>query len=116
MDDLLPRQIQVCRRFKVIPFPAPGHLKVGVAQNLQTGLEPIHGLRHPPEGQTTGWYLWAGDDFSDDPDFFGPLHVEHLLEWCPRVIPYLALPPGWRFLLARDQDDVWFDSALLDPE
>ena len=32
----------------------------------------------------------------------------------PEVLPYLALPPGWRFLLAPDYQDVWFDESLLD--
>jgi hypothetical protein len=27
---------------------------------------------------------------------------------------YLALPPGWRFLIATNHEDVWFDAALLD--
>ena len=25
----------------------------------------------------------------------------------------LALPPGWRFLLAPDYEDVWYDPSLL---
>ena len=43
------------------------------------------------------------------PDFFQPLHVEHLFERYPRVLPYLALPalpPGWRFLFADGYEDV----------
>jgi hypothetical protein len=30
------------------------------------------------------------------------------------VFPYLALPPGWRFLLAPGYEDVWYDPTLLD--
>jgi hypothetical protein len=49
---------------------------------------------------TSGWYIWAGEGGpSDDPDFFVPLHVEHLAEWCPHITKYLGLPPGWRFLV-----------------
>ena len=33
----------------------------------------FHGLRHKPEGNTNGWYIWAGDDCSLS-DFFSPLH------------------------------------------
>ncbi|WP_438268855.1 immunity protein Imm33 domain-containing protein [Paraburkholderia youngii] len=33
-----------------------------------------------------------------------------LSEHCVR---YLALPPGWRVLLAPDYEDVWFDGELL---
>jgi hypothetical protein len=115
MDDSTSRavQTQVCDRFGVKPaFFKPG-LKVGVARNVQSGLQPINGLRHPPERGTSGWYIWAGGEFSDAPDFFQPLHAEHLIEWCPEVIPYLSLPPGWRFLIAPGIEDVWADSELL---
>ncbi len=76
----------------------------------------MNGLRHQPEQGTTGWFIWAGEDLSDDPDFFVPLHAKHLAEWCPEVLVYLALPPGWRFLLAPDHEDVWQDNTLLNSE
>jgi hypothetical protein len=34
-------------------------------------------------------------------------------EWCPAVLPYLELPPGWRFLIALGHEDVWEDPSLL---
>jgi hypothetical protein len=105
---------EVCDRYRVTSVPAPGHLKVGVARNVRTGLQPINGLRHPPEGDTTGWYIWAGGEPSTDPDFFEPLHVEHLGEWCDPVLPFLQLPPGYRFQIAPGHEDVWADRTLLD--
>lgn len=87
--------------------------KVGIAKNVRDGIWPMNGLRHPVAGDTSGWYIWAGEELSDDPEFFVPLHVEHLAEWSPIVIPYLALPPGWRFLIAPGHEDVWFDESLL---
>ena len=89
------------------------HLKVGIALNVREGITPINGLRHPPEGDTTGWYIYAGEELSDDPDFFKPLHVEHLDKWCPQIKKYLGLPAGRRFLVAGDYEDVWFDESLL---
>jgi hypothetical protein len=47
------------------------------------------------------------------PGLFQPLHVTHLSERGPRAIKYLALPPGWRFLDAPGQENVWYDAALL---
>jgi hypothetical protein len=90
-------------------------LKVGVALNLRDKEVPVNGLRHPPEGDTTGWYLWRGPDISADPGFFMPLHVEHLSDWCPEAQKYLGLPPGWRFLIAGDYEDAWYDESLLTP-
>lgn len=76
--------------------------------------DPLNGLRSRPVGTTAGWYIWGGDTLSTDPDFFSPLHVSHLPEHCPDVLPYLALPPGWRFLLgSHDHADVWYDEQIL---
>jgi hypothetical protein len=88
-------------------------MKVGISLNVGTGLQPVNGLRHSPVGDTSGWYIWAGEAYSSDADFFMPLHVSHLPARCQIVMPYLALPPGWRFLLADDYEDVWADPTLL---
>jgi hypothetical protein len=109
-------QRRVCARFGAPWAESPENLKVGIALNVKSGLRPINGLRHPPQGDTTGWHIWAGEEFSDDPDFFVPLHVKHLAEWCPEVLPYLGLAPGWRFLIDQDYEDVWEDTSLPDIE
>ncbi len=107
-------QREICERIGV-EFTVPqSDMKLGIARNVLDGLLPINGLRHRPEGDTTGWYLWAGETLSDDPEFFVPLCIEHLDRWCPAAIPYLGLPPGWRFLVAGDDEDVWEDRSLLD--
>jgi len=43
------------------------------------------------------------------------LHVSHLINWCPDVIKFLGLPPGFRFLIGENNyEDVWKDKSLLD--
>jgi hypothetical protein len=106
-------QKTLCERYGVPFVASPSHLKVGIARNVHEGRMPINGLRHPPEGDTTGWYIWAGEELSDAPDFFVPLHVEHMAQWCPDAIRFLGLPPGWRFLVAGEYEDVWEDPTLL---
>jgi hypothetical protein len=90
-------------------------LVLGVSRSLlQHGWSwPVHGLRHPPEASTSGWYIWTGD-LSSAPDFFVPLHARHLVERLPEVAAYLSLPPGSRFLIAPGHEDVWIDESLLD--
>jgi hypothetical protein len=113
MESLEHLQSDLCRRFGVpVSFPAR-HLKLGVSRDFFAGVFPLNGLRHPPAESTCGWFLWAGQEFSSAADFFQPLHVEHLFERCPRVLPYLALPPGWRFLIADGHEDIWQDDSLL---
>lgn len=107
-------QMDVCKRFGATPMAAPSGLKVGISRSVkERGVKPLHALRHPPEGDTTGWYVWSGE-LSADPTFFEALCVEHLNAQCPELVAYLAMPPGWRVLLAPNFEDVWFDSSLLD--
>jgi hypothetical protein len=106
-------QLSVCKVYGVDCVEAPSKMKVGIADNVRSGTQPLNGLRHPPEGDTTGWYIWAGTELIESPDFFMPLHAEHLSEWCPEIVKFLGLPPGWRFLKAGEYEDVWFDAGLL---
>lgn len=113
--ELLRAQRALCARAGCEWQEAPGHLKVGIARNMGTGLLPLNGLRHLPVGDTTGWYLWAGQTLPPDEDFFQPMHLAHLYRSCPQVLPYLGLASGWRFLVAPNHEDIWFDASLLTP-
>lgn len=111
-------QEEICEKYGAEYIPAPLNLKVGIALNVKgSNTYPINGLRHPIEGDTSGWYIWAGEEFSQDPNFFVPLHIEHLESWCPEIIKFLGLPPGYRFLIGKNNyEDVWKDLSLLDIE
>lgn len=90
------------------------HGIAGITPDFGSGLAPINGLRHRPEGSTTGWFLWAGEEFPLADDAFQPLHLAHLSTRCPEALPYLSLEPGWRFLIAPGYVDVWSDPSLLE--
>src|SRR4051812_28508358 len=111
--DIIEKQKAVCASHKVHFHSVEPRSVIGIAMNVRMGLMPLNGLRHPPTGGSSGWYIWAGEQLSTDSDFFKPLHAEHMVGWCPKILKFLALPPGWRFLVANEYEDVWFDSALL---
>ncbi|QKJ30364.1 hypothetical protein HQ865_11540 [Mucilaginibacter mali] len=111
--DWINEQRLLCQRYGSIYTESPEYMKIGISLNVKDGIYPIHGLRHPIERDTTGWYIWAGE-YSEDPEFFVSLHVIHLNEWCPEVAKFLGLSPGWRFLSAPNYEDVWEDLSLLD--
>ena len=108
------KQQSVCEWAKVRPHPPLPNSKLGIAlSSLQQ--QPIHGLRVPPTETTSGWYIWCGGEMSGDPDFFVPLHVEHLSEYLPTAVEYLDLPPGYRFLIdGESHEDVWLDPSLME--
>jgi hypothetical protein len=108
------RQKTICERYRAAFVPAPSGSTSGFAQSTK-GRIPVNGLRHPLVENTTGWYIWCGE-YSDEPDFFSPLHTEHVYDEHPEIGEYLGLAPGFRFLLAENYIDVWFDSSLLQIE
>ena len=62
MSDPTEEQKVVCRRQKLNYVPSSADSKVGFAIETQ-GKVPINGLRHPPAGDTNGWYIWCGEVF-----------------------------------------------------
>lgn len=108
----MPSQLDICREYGS-PFEPPREdEKLGVAiATLQ--LAPLNALRHPPEYGTCGWYVWGGETLPQDPEFFHPLHVYDLGSHAPQLVPFLALAPGWRVLLAPGQIEAWHDPSLL---
>lgn len=109
-------QARVCARYATAFVAANPFTKAGVAKDFGGDRRPLNGLRHPPTPGTSGWYLWSGEELSEADDFFEPVHVAHLERLQPSVLPYLGLGPGWRFLIAGDHVDVWFDAKLLDAD
>ena len=107
-------QKNICQKYGFNFVKAPLDLKIGISDNVKQGIEPINGLRHLPYGETTGWYIWAGE-YSTAPDFFKPLHVKHVQEWSQLILPFLGLEPGCRFLISEGGNyvDVWKDNSLL---
>lgn len=103
-------QLKICQRFSSNFVPLEEMQKVGIAlESLQ--ILPLNALRLAPKGGACGWYIWGGE-MSTSSDFFAPLHVAHLSEKCPAIVPYLALSPGWRVQLEPGHEDLWFDNEL----
>jgi hypothetical protein len=111
--DLTELQIDFCREHEYKCVVTGMNEIVGFANQTRGG-SPINGLRHPSHGNASGWYIWCGVDYSSEDDFFEPIHAIHLNERCPEIIKLLGLPPGYRFLVAGEYVDIWFDETLLD--
>jgi hypothetical protein len=116
MQEYTKMQKSICKKFKAQYCASPLNLRIGISTQLleKDKVYPINGLRMLPESNTTGWYIWNGEgSYSTDEDFFKPLCLHHIKDYCPEIISYLGLAPGWRFLLAPNYEDVWFDANLL---
>ncbi len=78
------------------------------------GLNPINGMRIPALSGSSGWFVYGGTEVGTDDEFYSPLCVRHIAKHCEIAIPYLCLPPGWRFQIdSNGYEDVWYDESLL---
>lgn len=106
-EGILDAQRAVCRRYGLGEVA----LDQMVAVALSTvGAMPVYGARIiPAAGDNVTWFFYSGEH-SDAADFYQPLHVAHLAETLPLVVPYLRLPHGSRFIIDDEgYEDVWLD-------
>lgn len=115
-SSLLKKQNKICRKYGLPYYPTPLDSIAGISENVFEGIIPINGLRHPPEANTCGWYIWAGEDTEFTDDLFKPMCLKHLAETDKYILNYLALPPGARFLITKNYEDVWYDEFLLNQD
>ncbi len=108
------RQKKICAKYEADFLSSPFDSIIGIALDTFDDLEaPINGLRHSIEREDNcSLYIWAGE-YSQNDDFFKPVHVKHVLDIYPKALDYLGLAPGWRFLLKGNYEDVWYDNDLL---
>jgi hypothetical protein len=105
-------QRALCEQYRSAWVPTAEDSILGFAQATK-GRTPLNGLRHPPAHGSSGWYIWCGEEWSDSPEFFSPLHASHVYAAYPDLIRLLGLAPGYRFLMTGSYLDVWYDSHLL---
>jgi len=106
-------QRRVCAEWGAEFVASPAGCKLGLARDFDPEAQPINGLRHPASEGVSGWYIWAGEELASDPDYFEPVHVSHFEAAYPQLAKYLGLAPGWRFLVAQEHEDLWYDGQLL---
>jgi hypothetical protein len=111
--NLIAEQMLVCAKYQTQFLCCDLALKVGISAGVKQGLRPLHGVRLPETISTSGWYIWAGYEWSNADDFYLPLCGIHVVEWEPLLPKYLALPVGWRFLASEDYEDVWFEPHAI---
>jgi hypothetical protein len=116
MDDaeIFRAQRALCTRVGSPLLAVGGNEKMGVSRSaLDVANWPLKGVRHRPEAGTCGWYVFAGT-YSEDPNFYQPMHAQHLLDVRPEVAEYLGMSPGWAFVIAPGYEDVWQDDDFLE--
>lgn len=106
------KQKMICEKYGSNWKPINKNLNIGISENLD--LETLNGLRHRVKKGEVCWFIWSGE-YSEDENFFKPICAEHLIQRKPKLIDYLGLDEGFRFLITENgYEDVWFDEKLLE--
>ncbi|WP_163401520.1 immunity protein Imm33 domain-containing protein [Flavobacterium fluviatile] len=108
------KQKEICEKYGSNWKPINKTFNIGISENLD--LEKLNGLRHRTKKGEVCWFIWSGE-YSEEDNFFQPICAEHLLQRKPKLIDYLGLDEGFRFLITeKGYEDVWFDEKLLEIE
>ena len=106
------KQKEICEKYGSNWKPINKSLNIAISENLD--LKTLNGLRHKANKSEVCWFIWSGE-YSENDIFFKPICVEHLLQRKPKLIDYLGLDEGFRFLIDdNNYEDVWFDEKLLE--
>lgn len=105
-------QQEVCKKYHSEFEPLLSDEIVAVALG-SLGQQPIVGERIIlQEGENVSWFIHCGE-FSEQVDFYQPIHWQHLAEMLPEVLPYLGLSQGFRFIIDHQgYEDVWFEPTI----
>ena len=109
----MPTQKDMCIKHGAIPCPCHDNDLMDLAKDT-IGQLPINGCRRSPSANHCGWSLWCGAEPLADAQFC-QLPVSNVQRCLAEAHRYLALPPGYRFLIAGAYAKVWFDATLLEP-
>jgi len=112
MPTLTEVQNQLCAKYQLAPVASEDMVAVALAT---VGRMPIHGTRLVLEdGENVSWFIYCGEHTQAE-DFYQPLHISHLPDYLPLVLPYLRLPPGANFIIDdQGYEDVWLADDNLD--
>lgn len=75
--------------------------------------DDLEGVRYSALDEIPGWYIFT-DRYNGDVRQMKVEHLWHVTKSRPEIVPYLALPVGYRFRIASGQVHVWFDSEAFE--
>jgi hypothetical protein len=108
------KQKEICKKYGSNWKPINKKLNIGISENLD--LSTLNGSRHKTKKGEVCWFIWSGE-YSEDDKFFQPICAENLMQRIPKLIDYLGLDAGFRFLITeKGYENVWFDEKLLEIE
>jgi hypothetical protein len=88
-------QVRECDRHGVQPvFPSFNQMVV-ISEGVENGM-PLQGVRYPSPPHMSGWWL-STEAYDGNIKSLRTVHYYHVTFSRPELVPYFALPHGFRF-------------------
>ena len=103
-------QTEVCHRVGAPFAPAHAHQMAAISEGVLRAGSTVYGVRYRAPSHMSGWYLY-NDEYNGDVKTLQVVHLYHVAANRPDVVPYLALPAGYRIAVGDNGDEVTFDGS-----
>ncbi|BCX73543.1 hypothetical protein KTJ16_06270 [Acinetobacter bereziniae] len=102
-------QKQICEKYNSKYIQLDDMEMVAFAMQ-SLGQQPIYAVRMVLEKEeNVSWFIHCGE-YSSASDFYQAIHVSHLHQYLPEILPYLALEPGFQVIIDKQgYEDVWLN-------
>jgi hypothetical protein len=107
-------QQDVCRA-EAVPFT---NVRLSHVAAVSLGVhegDDLEAVRYSALDDVPGWYIFT-DRYNGDVTQMNVEHLWHVTQRRPEIVPYLALPLGYRFRIASGQVHVWFDREAFEDD
>ena len=104
-------QRECCEHYSAQYEPVKTGQLVAISKGIYEGVTPVQGVRYPSPDHMSGWWLTT-DEYDGNIDSLVTVHFEHIIEKCPELALYMALPFGYRFNLGGETEHVWLDQDV----
>ena len=104
-------QEEQCAKAGVTFSPPCIEQLVAVSPELLADNGLVQGVRYPSPEHMSGWWL-VDEAFDGSAASMKPIHLGHVAARRPDVLPFLALPFGYRFSVIGHEVDIWYDEVV----
>jgi len=105
-------QHTICAKYRAQFSPPRPDQKVAISEGVYEG-DPVEGVRYPSPEHMSGWWLTT-DRYDGNIQSLKVVHLYHVTSMRPALAQYLALPYGFRFSVAPQQEVVRFDQKVVE--
>lgn len=104
------KQHGICSKYSAPFSPPRPDRKIVISEGVYCGGN-VTGVRYPSPEHMSGWWL-TSDEYNGDTKTLKIVHLYHLTAHRPDIMPFIALPFGYRFFIQGAESSAWHDQKI----